>query len=238
MKISLIIPAYNEEKNIRVCLQKALERAPKNLREILVIDNASTDRTAEVASSFAKTRVVSEPKKGITRARQKGLVEAKGELLAYVDADTKIPKNWFNLINQEFSKDSSLVCLTGPYYYYDLPAWQRKIIELTYLFFICPAHRFMSSVVTGGNFVAKKEALEKIGGFDETIPFYGEDTDLAVRLKKVGRIVFSRNFYINTSGRRYIEEGFFRIGVIYVINYIWETIFRKPFTTNYKDVRL
>lgn len=59
MKISLIIPAYNEEKNIRICLKKALEKAPQNLIEILVVDNASTDGTAKIASSFTKVRVVS-----------------------------------------------------------------------------------------------------------------------------------------------------------------------------------
>lgn len=119
--ISIIIPAHNEEKNIGSCLSSIIEYSPKNLLEIIVVDNASTDMTAVISQKFPKVRVVYEPEKGSNRARQKGFLEAKGDLLAFVDADSMIAKNWFDTVNEKFSRDKKLVCLSGPYQYYDLP---------------------------------------------------------------------------------------------------------------------
>ena len=76
MTISVIIPAYNEEKYIVSCLHSILGNAPENLKEIFVINNASTDKTAELAEKFPQVRVVNEPNKGLTKARQRGLQEA------------------------------------------------------------------------------------------------------------------------------------------------------------------
>lgn len=237
MKISLIIPAYNEEKEIGACLKSALKNAPDNLLEIIVVDNASTDKTGEIASKVSKkARVVKEPNKGLTWARQRGFVEAKGEILAYVDADTRMPKNWFKILNREFSRHP-IVCLSGPYYYYDLEEWQRKAIEAAYKGPLEAAYKTTKALVTGGNFAVKREALEKIDGFDTSIPFYGEDTNLARRIKKVGKVLFLKEFYINTSGRRFVDEGFFNVGTRYILNYIWEMVFKKPLNKKYKDIR-
>ena len=234
MNISLIIPAYNEEKFIGTCLRAALKNAPRNLEEIIVVNNASTDKTAEVASSFPKVRVVYEPKKGLTSARQRGFKEAKGDLLAYIDADTIMPSHWFDILNREFDKDNSIICLSGPYHYYDYspPKWQKELINKSY-----DVYKLTKVLVIGGNFVVKRKALEKIGGFDESISFYGEDTDLAVRINKVGKILFLKEFYMNTSGRRFLEEGFPKVATTYALNYFWEVTFKKPLNKKYKDVR-
>jgi len=238
MKISLIIPAYNEEKEIGPCIESILKIAPKDLLEILVVNNASTDKTGEVAAKISKkVRVVKEPHKGLTWARQRGFAEAKGDILAYVDADTRMPKDWFKILNKNFSENKAIVCLSGPYYYYDLQKWQREMIDGIFEKLYKPAYKMTQALVIGGNFVVKKEALEKINGFDTTIPFYGEDSNLARRLKKAGKILFLEEFYMNTSGRRFVEEGFFNIGTRYVLNYVWEMVFKKPLNKKYKDVR-
>lgn len=238
-KISLIIPAFNEEREIGPCLESIIKNAPENLVEIIVVDNASTDGTGKIAAKVSKlVKVAKEPNKGLTWARQRGYLEAKGDLLAYVDADTRMPKNWFKILNREFLKHEEIVCLSGPYYYYDLEDWQRKAIEATYNGAFEAAYKATKAIVIGGNFVVKKEAIDKIGGFDTSIPFYGEDTNLARRIKKVGKILFLKEFYINTSGRRFIEEGFFNVGTRYILNYVWEFIFKKPLNKKYKDVRL
>lgn len=238
MKISLIIPAYNEEKEIEACIRSILRSVPANLLEIIVVDNASSDKTGQIAARVSTlVRVVKEPSKGLTKARQRGLIEAKGDVLAYVDADTRMPKNWFSILNREFTRDESIVCLSGPYYYYDLEEWQRKAVDAAFKVPFEAAYKATKALVIGGNFAAKKSALEKIGGFDTSIPFYGEDTNIARRLKKVGKILFLKDFYINTSGRRFVDEGFFNVGTKYLLNYIWEIVFKKPLSKKYKDVR-
>jgi len=235
MNISLVIPAHNEEKFIGKCLEAALANAPANLLEVVVVNNASTDKTAEVAAKFPKVRVVTEKRKGLTVARQAGFKAAKGDLLAYIDADTVMPENWFNILNREFEKNPKLICLSGPYHYYDYkpPKWQEALMERSY-----DIYKLTKALVIGGNFVVTRDALEKIGGFDESIQFYGEDTDLAVRLKKVGKILFLREFYMNTSGRRFHGEGFSKVASTYALNYIWEVTFKKPLHKKYRDVRI
>lgn len=238
MKITLAIPAFNEEKFIGPCIRSALDIAPENLEEILVINNASTDKTAEVAASFAKVRVVNEPKKGLTKARQRALTEAKGELLAFVDADSLLPKNWFKVLNREFLKDPELVCLSGPYVYYDSSRLSQWCVRWLYWGMLAKVIYFFTKyMATGGNFVAKKSALEKIGGFDTSIVFYGEDTDIARRLHEVGKVKFENDFFMRTSARRFAKEGVWQTGWRYVANYTSIMFFKKPVSKAYKDIR-
>ena len=92
--ISLIIPAYNEEKYITDCLIHVLKNSGDKFLEVLVIDNASTDMTSAIAARYDNVRIVREDKKGLTSARQRGYLEAKGDILAFVDADTLMPSGW------------------------------------------------------------------------------------------------------------------------------------------------
>jgi glycosyltransferase involved in cell wall biosynthesis len=238
MNISVVIPAFNEEKYIGNCLHVILRYAPDNLKEILVVNNASTDKTAEVAASFPRVRVVNEPNKGLTKARQRGLTEAAGDLLAFVDADSLVQKNWFNIMNREFTADNKLVCLSGPYIYYDTPAWQQWMVKNLYYGLLARfIYFFTKYMASGGNFVARKDALLKIGGFDTSIEFYGEDTDIARRLHEVGKVKFSNSFFMPTSGRRFAGEGTVATGTKYVANYTSIMLTKKPALKKYKDIR-
>src|SRR3989344_7341195 len=113
MKLSIVVPAYNEEKYIAACLEAILAqgRDDDRLAEIVVVDNASSDRTAEVASVFPKVRVVHEPVRGLTKARQRGLAVVETELVGYVDADTVIGPGWLARVFEKFESDRDLVCL-------------------------------------------------------------------------------------------------------------------------------
>lgn len=243
MELSIIIPAHNEEEYIGRCLGSLTEEIHNQkdslvrLKEVVVVNNASTDKTEHIAKKFPKVKVVFEEKKGITQARQKGLKEAKGDLLAYIDADTYISSGWFETINDEFRNDGKLICLSGPYDYFDIPVWQRRAVILYWSMLAAPTDILTGYVVVGGNFVARKDALIKIGGFDTTISFYGEDTNIGRRLSEVGKVKFSKKFVIHTSARRLNQEGILKVGSKYMINYLWEVIFHKPFSKSYSDVR-
>ena len=237
MKISLIIPAYNEEKYIGDCLTAAIKNSRGQFFEIIVVDNASGDKTAEVARSFAGVRVVREEKKGLTKARQRGLEEARGDLLAYTDADTRLPEEWFQKMRNFFSKNPAAVSLSGPYKYYDAGFFMNKILSLSWWLSTPLTYRLVGFLVLGGNFVAKKEALQKMGGFDTSIEFYGEDTNIARRLSQFGKVVFDMSFFIYSSSRRFQSEGIFMTNIKYAINFIWEVIFKRPFTKKYLDIR-
>lgn len=237
MTISVVIPAYNEEKCIGACLQSLLQNAPNAFLEIIVIDNASTDRTAEIARTFPNVRVVPEPRKGLTQARQRGLLEAQGTHIAYLDADTRLAPSWLTTVRKNFAAEPYLVALSGPYIYDDLPGWQRALVWTYWVFLAIPASWITGYVLVGGNFIARKDSLLKIGGFDTTIAFYGEDTNIARRLHHIGTIRFDGKFLIFTSGRRIMKEGLLKTAWIYVLNYLSEVILKKPITGTYTDIR-
>jgi cellulose synthase/poly-beta-1,6-N-acetylglucosamine synthase-like glycosyltransferase len=192
MKISFVIPAYNEELRIGKCLAAVVEEIARHEyeTEIIVVNNASTDRTAAIASAIGNVHVVEEPRKGLTRARQAGFAASTGELIANVDADTMLPNGWLKTVVDAFEKDDNLVALSGPFIYHDASflygVWVRAFYAVGYVTYLFT--RFvlqMGSMLQGGNFVVRKSALQKIGGFDTSIEFYGEDTDVARRLSKV-----------------------------------------------------
>ena len=236
MTISLIIPAYNEEKYLPDCLE-SVHAHGAGLFEIIVVNNASTDGTVHVAQSFPGVRVVTENAKGLTKARQCGLREAKGDILAYIDADTKMPAGWVEPIERAFAGNERFVCVSGPYIYYDLPFTKKHLVRLWWLILAYPTYLVSRFMVVGGNFAAKKSALLAIGGFDTTISFYGEDTDIARRLHNVGKVKFMPSFFMYTSARRLAGDGFFMTAARYFANYLSIAILKRPVTGEYRDIR-
>jgi hypothetical protein len=77
----------------------------------------------------------------------------------------------------------------------------------------------------------------KIGGYDTRIIFYGEDTDIAKRIRSVGKVKWTFKLPMYTSGRRLKEQGILFSGATYAINYLWPILFSKPFSHTYKDIR-
>ncbi|MBU0612230.1 glycosyltransferase [Patescibacteria group bacterium] len=236
LKISLVIPAYNEEKYIGACLEYAIKNSSGKFFEIIVVDNASTDHTGEIAKSFPGVRVVREENKGLTKARQRGFVESTGNIVANIDADTQMPKGWVEKIIEEFKKDKNLVCLSGPYVYYDIPAWQSFLVKSYWLLAI-PIYWITGYMATGGNHVIKRETLEKMNGFDTKIEFFGEDANTARRASKYGKVKFKLRFIMPTSGRRLTKDGLLKNFIIYTSQFFSEAIAHKPIIKKHKNIR-
>lgn len=245
MRLSIVIPAYNEEAGLADCLKITLDRVAKQGCdvEIVVVNNASLDRTGEIARSFVGIKVVDEPNKGLVRARHAGFVASTGDLIANVDADSRIPDGWITKIFTEFEKDHNLVALSGPYIYYDLPWWFNWPSKIYYWFGLIftyfnlnPARR--GAMLQGGNFILRRTALEKIGGYRfEKFDFYGEETDVAMRICEVGKIKFTFGLSMVTSGRRMAKEGILRVATRYAVNYFWTVFFGRPYTKKNIDIR-
>ena len=93
------------------------------------------------------------------------------------------------------------------------------------------------SVMQGGNFVFRRDAWIKAGGFNREIKFYGEDTDIARRMSRVGKVKFTFGLKMFSSARRLNKEGMFTMAGRYTLNYLWTTFKKKPFTKEYVDIR-
>ncbi len=236
MKISVIIPAYNEALYIGKCLSSIEKNRSESICEVIVVDNGSDDRTSKIVAQFPFVTIISEPKKGASYARQKGLLHATGDLIAFVDADTMITPDWAQKAINEFTTNKNLVALSGPVMY-DLSSWHSLLVETYFNICVMPLSKVTGSLILCGNFVVKKDAIMQIGGFDTTIAFYGDDTNIARRLRKVGKVAFKKKFLISTSARRLKEEGIMKTGFKYAINYFSEQLLHKPITKKYTDVR-
>jgi len=243
MRLSFVVPAYNEEAYLPACLESVLAQTKElgDAVEIIVVNNASTDRTREVALSYG-VRVVDEPQKGLTFARQAGFAASSGELIANVDSDSRLTAGWVQRVLQEFDAEPKLVSLSGPFIYYDMSPSQRFSVQIFYLiaYLVYVLNRYIlraGSMVQGGNFVLRRTALEQIGGFNTAISFYGEDTDIARRMNQVGEAKFTFDLKMYSSARRLKKEGTLRIAWRYTINYFWTIFGKTPYTAEYTDIR-
>lgn len=244
MKLSIVIPAYNEENYIGPCLKAARKEIASSgcAAEIVVVNNASTDRTAEIASRFPGVHVINEPCKGLSRARDRGYRETRGELIANVDADCLMPRGYIATVLRRFERNHRLALLSGPFFYYDLPQAAQVVTRILYLFQFFPnviGQRVLKlgAVAQGGNFVVRRSMLDKVGGFNTSLTFWGEDTDAATRLSRVGLVSFSMRLPMKTSGRRLIKEGVFRAGAAYTVNNILMIFRGRPLSRMQMDIR-
>jgi glycosyltransferase involved in cell wall biosynthesis len=244
MKLSFVIPAHNEELYLGNCLDSIVRELKSGNydAEIIVVDNASTDKTKEVAARYPGVKIVYEPRKGLVRARRAGFLASTGDLIANVDADTRLTPGWIEKVIKEFSKNPKLAALSGPFIYYDLPKKINYLVKIFYYiaFLTYFLNRFifrLGSMLQGGNFVVRRSALEKIGGYNTDIYFYGEDTDLACRLHNVGQVKWTFDLPIYASGRRLANEGTFTMGARYGLNYFSMILFKKPYSRTSIDIR-
>ncbi len=248
MRLSFVIPAYNEELYLPGCLESILSQTrnlPDRLGdqiEIIVVNNASTDNTKQVALNYPGVRVIDEPRKGLTFARQAGFMASSGALIANVDSDCRLTPGWVSEVLSTFNAEPNLAGLSGPLVYYDLTPRQRFLVRIfymsAYITYIINRHILrVGSMVQGGNFVLNRSSLETIGGFNTNISFYGEDTDIARRLNAVGKVRFTFDLKILSSARRLNHEGILTMAARYSINYIWTTFLKRPFTNTHIDIR-
>lgn len=243
LTISVIVCAHNEAAYLASCLYSLLAQS-RPPDEILVINNASTDATGAVAAQVPGVRVVDEPRKGLVVARETGRRAARGDLLVYVDADCRAPLTWLERVERRFLGDPQLLALSGPYRFYDWDWWGRLLIR-AYDVTLAPATQLLvkyvlrlGTVFYGGNFAVRREALERIGGFDTRIEFHGEDTNLGRRLFAIGKVTLVRECFLYTSARRYKAMGKGAVFRLYVRNFTSELLRHRPRDVTHVDVRI
>ena len=237
MNVSVVIPAHNEEKNIAKTIEALLAQDYPNL-EIIVVDNASSDNTNEIAKKYERIKVVYESKKGLLQARERGRKEATGEIIVNMDADCLPATNHISRGMTHFKSDSNdhnprskIVAVTGPYDYHDgHPVFRHASLTLQKYIYRFTSHLLQLSfirngaVLIGGNNFIRADILEKAGGYNVAITFYGEDTDTAKRIAPHGRVIFDPNLSVRSSARRFKEEGNIKITFKYLFHF-WKTIF-------------
>jgi glycosyltransferase involved in cell wall biosynthesis len=246
LTITAIVCAYNEARVLPACIYSLLAQT-RPPDEILIINNASTDDTSDVARAIARcapsVRVIDEPAKGLVVARETARRNALGSVLAYVDADCRVPLRWLERVERQFASHPAAVAVTGPYKFYDWDVVGRTLIAIYDVLVAPPTHVLvhhvfgLGAILYGGNFAARADALVRIGGFDRTIEFHGEDTNLGRRLTAVGRVRMCPECWVWTSARRYVAMGKRRVFSLYVRNFWSEILRHRPADSDHLDVR-
>jgi glycosyltransferase involved in cell wall biosynthesis len=242
LTITTIVCAYNEAAFVGPCLHSLFSqtRVPD---EVVVVNNASTDDTLRVAARVPGVRVVDEPCKGLVRARETGRLAASGDLIAYLDADCRAPLTWLERVERRFEREPELIAISGPYRFYDWD-WMGRTIVRTYDLLAAPFLQLvvyrvlgLGTLFYGGNFAVRREALAAIGGFDTTIEFHGEDTNVGRRLARVGVVAMAAECWMYTSARRYRAMGKRQVFGLYVRNFWSEIVHHRPRDRRHMDVR-
>lgn len=199
--ISVVIPAYNEEKFLKKALLSIVNQNYDNF-ELIIVDNNSSDKTAEISRSFG-AKVILEKKQGVVFARQAGFMEARGEIIATTDADTMLPKNWLSVIAEDFKKNEKLVIYGGICNLYS-----GSIAAKFSAYYLLYPYRYLDRFLSGGwsmagaNFAVRKKAFLNAGGFNTKIKSY-EDIELSQRMKSIGESKLNPSLRVETSGRRF-----------------------------------
>ncbi len=205
MKVSIIIPVYNEEKYIKNCLDSLMKQEEKP-DEIIVVDNNCTDKTISIVKKFKDVKIIQEKKQGIAHARNAGFNAANSDILARCDADTILPPDWIKNIKNNFSRDPSLVGISMPIRLSDVPIIGRSTI-LFYIYMLIP--RLMIGVypMFGPSYAIKKavwnKVKDKICLDDKAVH---EDIDLCLHVKKHGKIFHDGRTIVASSARRIISN--------------------------------
>jgi cellulose synthase/poly-beta-1,6-N-acetylglucosamine synthase-like glycosyltransferase len=189
--ISVIVPAYNEEAHLSACLESLFRQEYDGEYEVLVVDDGSTDATAEVARRFG-ARLLSQDHRGPAAARNLGAREARGAILLFTDADCVPQEDWLREMVLPFEEEQ-VAAVQGCYRTRQrglVPRFAQLEIEVRY-----ERMKRERSIDFIGSYAAayRREVFLSEGGFDEAYPVAsGEDPDLSYRLASRGyRMVFN-----------------------------------------------
>ncbi len=209
-ELSIIIPAYNEEKFISKCLDCVLKQKTNIPYEVIVVNNNSSDRTGEIAIGKG-VKVVDEKKQGVTVAKNTGAKVARGKVLVFVDADCLAPSSYIGRIIKNFSTHPEADVVGGPYIYYDggvFIRWITERLNYYYWYFRLIKLFFGVEACSGGNMAIKKNVFDKIGGFNEKLEELTDivppdDLEICIRLKKSDfKLYYDKNNKVLSSFRR------------------------------------
>ena len=206
--ISVVVPAYNEEQNIRACLE-SLERqtVSRDQYEVIVVDGGSKDRTREIAAEYADLVFIQTAKK-VGGARNDGALKATSEILATTDADCIIPPDWLEVIAQAFARDPEVVQLYGPVVPMEGGVKNHIFLALANNFSRFGYYTSLFSYTLGCNTAFRKEAFLEAGMY-RTIDA-GDDLEIARRMRTLGKVRFEDRMRVVFSMRRYEQFGTIR----------------------------
>lgn len=213
MKLSVIIPAHNEEKLVLEtlrCVKAALTHCDP-ASELIVVDNVSTDRTAQIAAEAGAT-VIEEQVRNIGAVRNAGAAAANGDVFVFIDADTLVPQGLFSKID---------TIMRDPGCHGGAVAVKYGKFKRWWMNWYAKGWEFWGKVFNmrqGAAQFCSRRAFEATGGYDEAV-YLGEDIEFYWKLERFarksgGRLQFIDEPRVTTSTRRFDKMSVFKTLVL------------------------
>lgn len=202
---SIIIPTKNEANNIGSCLDSIFSiRYPREKFEVIVVDNGSTDSTCQIAHGKG-AKIFTLPEVSISALRNYGAKQASGEILAFIDADCTVEKQWLQKA-EPYAKVKSIVSFGSAPIIPEFPTW----VQATWYYVrkksvITTDVKWLESM----NMFVRKDIFNVVKGFDENLATC-EDVDLSYRLSHHGRILSDQRIVAIHHGEARTIAEFFR----------------------------
>lgn len=192
LTLSIVIPAYNEAVHVNACLD-AIAKQTVMPDEVIVIDNNSTDNTAQIAKSYPFVKVLSEHRQGIAYARNAGFNASTSTIIGRIDVDTLLPPGWVEKVKKFYHDNNHANCaLSGPAYYYNI-RWPRTVGAIQH-FIAFRLNRLLMGhdILWGSNLALPKVLWEDVRPRVCERADIHEDLDLAIHLHRSGHPVSYR----------------------------------------------
>lgn len=205
MRISVVVPSFNESANIVACLQSLNHQTiPREEYEIIVVDGGSNDGTRELAEPLADLVFIQTSKK-VGGARNDGALRSTGPILATTDADCIIPPDWLEVILDDFGRHPDVVQLYGPVDPIERTIKNHVSLALANNFARLGYYTRTLYYTLGCNTAFKKDAFIRAGMYQ--VVDAGDDLEVARRMRKEGRVFFDSRMRVGFSMRRYEQFG-------------------------------
>jgi glycosyltransferase involved in cell wall biosynthesis len=203
LSVSLVIPAYNEERHLVACLDAIAVQIVRP-DEVIVVDNNSTDDTVCIAESYSFVKLIHVQEKGVVFSRNAGFNAATCDIIGRIDADTTLPPNWVDYV-QSFFADSAHVhnAWTGGPYFYNVRL--PRLVSGTYSLLAFRSNQLFAGSYTlwGSNMAIWRADWERVASSVHVRPDIHEDLDLAIHLKQLGvKICYDSKLKVRTQLRR------------------------------------
>jgi len=193
--VSVVVGIRNEEKFIEECIEALLNLDyPRNSYEIIVVDGMSADKTRDIVQKYPVKLLLNE-RKNVAAARNLGVKNARGDLVAFTDGDCKVHPQWLKtLIREMQDAPDDVMCFGGPNLIFDTDPVFGRVVGYAQESFLGSGGSAQSKNSTKKRYVGslpncnamyKKTAIQEVGGFDERF-VVGQDGDLNYRIGKKG----------------------------------------------------
>lgn len=199
LTLSIIIPVYNEENYLGACL-RSIARQTVPVKEVIVVDNNSTDASVQIARSFSFVKVVRETKPHQSYAQAKGFEVSSGDIVGRIDADTILPEYWAEKILTYFAVKPRVIAVTGSGVPYDSSI--RMLGKYFFERYYHVADKLAGhTMLWGANCAVRKTAWDEVKDKVNLRADIWEDYDLSLCLAPHGQMDFLRGIDVEFSFR-------------------------------------